>query len=134
MMPRLQSDTRKQRDLVFACQPSDQAVQAARFLARIDGVIAHAFPADHRVSVAYDISEHSLLELETRLNEAGFHLDGHLLQKILRALAHYSEEVQRDNLQIPAAPLKSRDIYVKVWEKHQHGDHDDTPEELRRYL
>ena len=26
---------------------------------------------------------------------------------------------------------KSNEIYVKAWEHHAHGDHDDTPLELR---
>jgi len=122
------------RDIVFSALPTDQAVQAARLLGRIVGVTVQAYPSEHRVAVQYSVSEHSLLKLETVLMDAGFHLDNHILQKIKRALAHYCEEVQCDNLNIPEHNIKSRDVYVKVWEKHSHGDHDDTPEELRRYL
>ena len=122
------------RDITFNPVPTDQAVQAARILNRIIGVTAQANLREHRVTVQYHVSEHTLVELENLLCEHGFELDNHLLQKIKRALAHYCEEVQCDNLYIPEQNLKSRDIYVQVWEKHQHGDHDDTPEELRRYL
>lgn len=130
-----QTDLKLQhRDIVFSALPTDQAVQAARLLGRIVGVSVQAYPSEHRVSVQYSVSEHTLLKLETLLMEAGFHLDNHILQKIKRALAHYCEDVQYDNLNIPEHNIKSRDVYVKVWEKHQHGDHDETPEELRRYL
>ncbi|MBM5572030.1 MULTISPECIES: hypothetical protein [Deefgea] len=122
------------RDIVFSALPTDQAVQAARLLGRIVGVTVQAYPSEHRVSVQYSVSEHTLLKLETILMDAGFHLDNHILQKIKRALAHYCEEVQCDNLNIPEHNIKSRDVYAKVWEKHPHGDHDETPEELRRYL
>lgn len=122
------------REIVFSALPTDQAVQAARILNRIVGVTAQAYPREHRIAVQYDVTEHCLLELETILSDIGFHLDNHILQKIKRALAHYCEEVQCDNLNIPEHNLKSREVYVKVWEKHPHGDHDDTPEELRRYL
>lgn len=122
------------RDIVFSALPTDQAAQAARILSRIVGVTAQAHIREHRITVQYDVSEHNLLELETLLCDIGFHLDNHILQKIKRALAHYCEEVQCDNLHIPEHNLKSRDVYVQVWENHPHGDHDDTPEELRRYL
>ncbi|WP_410498958.1 hypothetical protein [Chitinibacter sp. S2-10] len=127
-------DDIKHRDIVFSGLPLDQANQAAKLLNRIPGVLCQAFASQHRVAVQYHMDEHSLLELETRLLEAGFHLDNNILQKIKRTLAHYCEEVYHDNRAIPEHNIKSRDVYVKVWEKHPHGDHDETPEELRRYL
>ncbi|WP_157669686.1 hypothetical protein [Chitinibacter sp. GC72] len=127
-------DDIKHREIVFSAQPLDQASQAARLLNRIPGVESQVFASQNRISVQYHIDEHTLIELETRLQEAGFHLDNSILQKIKRALAHYCEEVHYDNRAIPEHNIKSRDVYVKVWEKHPHGDHDETPEELRRYL
>lgn len=124
----------KHRDIVLYSLPTDQAVQAVRYLGRLPGVIAQAHPEQRSISVTYQITEHTLQELENCLTEAGFHLDGSILQRIKRALAHYSEEVQRDNLDIPEHNVKTRDVYVRVWEHHPHGDHDETPEELRRYL
>ncbi|MBE9609885.1 hypothetical protein [Chitinilyticum piscinae] len=124
----------KQREIVFYHLPTDQAVQAARYLGRLPGVIAQAHPEKHSITVSYQITEHTLESLENGLLAAGFHLDGSIMQKIRRALAHYCEDVQRDNLDIPEHNIKTRDVYVKVWEHHPHGDHDDTPEELRRYL
>ncbi|MDR3430124.1 hypothetical protein [Silvimonas sp.] len=127
-------ERQKTHDIVFHVLPTDQAVQAARLLGRIPGVVVQPHESERRVTVHYDVLEHTLLELETWLQSGGFHLDGSILQKIKRALIHYTEDVQRDNTQIPEHPTKSREVFVKAWEHHLHGDHDDTPEELRRYL
>ncbi|QLI82214.1 hypothetical protein HZU75_12140 [Chitinibacter fontanus] len=127
-------DDIKHRDIVFSALPLEQASQAARLLNRIPGVESQVFASQNRIAVQYHIDQHTLLELETRLQEAGFHLDNSIMQKIKRALVHYCEEVHYDNRTIPEHNIKSRDVYVRVWENHPHGDHDDTPEELRRYL
>lgn len=127
-------DDIKHRDIVFSALPLEQASQAARLLNRIDGVESLVFASQNRIAVQYHIDQHTLLELETRLQEAGFHLDNSIMQKIKRALVHYCEEVHYDNQTIPEHNIKSRDVYVRVWDNHPHGDHDDTPEELRRYL
>ncbi|QLG86940.1 hypothetical protein HQ393_01055 [Chitinibacter bivalviorum] len=124
----------KHRDIVFSNLPLEQASQAARLLSRLNGVQCLVFADQNRISIQYHLSQHSLIALENRLLEAGFHLDNSILQKLKRALAHYCEEVHCDNLAIPEHNIKSRDVYVQVWDKHLHGDHDDTPEELRRYL
>ncbi|WP_273430829.1 hypothetical protein [Chitinibacter tainanensis] len=124
----------KHRDIVFTALPLDQASQAMRLLNRLEGIQCQAHPEQHKVSLQYNLNQHRLVDLEERLQAAGFHLDNSILQKILRALAHYSEEVHHDNQHIPEHNVKSRDVYAKVWENHPHGDHDDTPEELRRYL
>ena len=124
----------KLHDIVFYTLPGDQAVQSARVLGRLPGVVAQPYPAEHRVQVHYDVTEHTLQELEQHLQACGFHLDGSLLQKIKRAIIYYTEDVQRDNMHTPEHPTKARDVYVQMWDHHPHGDHDDTPEELRRYL
>ncbi|KPC50799.1 hypothetical protein [Amantichitinum ursilacus] len=124
----------KTHDIVFFALPPDQAVQAARALGRLPGVVVQSCSAEHRVSVHYDVMEHTLQELEAQLQQNGFHLDGSILQKIKRAIVYYTEDVQRDNMHMPEHPTKTRDVYVQMWDHHPHGDHDDTPEELRRYL
>ncbi len=135
-MPSAQTppERHKTHEIVFNALPVDQAVQAARMLGRLPGVVVQPHAAERRVTVHYDVMEHTLIELETWLQNSGFHLDGSILQKIKRALIHYTEDVQRDNMEIPEHPIKPREVFVKAWDHHLHGDHDDTPEELRRYL
>ena len=66
--------------------------------------------------------------------DQGFHLDNTLMSKLMRTFIYYVEEIQLHNLGAPSRPLKSApEGYVKAWEQHPHGDHDDTPPEWREY-
>jgi hypothetical protein len=87
------------------------------------------------VGVAYDLRHHCLQELEGTLEDQGYHLDNTLLSKMMRALIYYVEETQLHNLDAPARPLKrsQSEAYTHAWERHPHGDHDDTPPEWREY-
>jgi hypothetical protein len=68
------------------------------------------------------------------LRDAGFHLDSSLYSKLVRALVYFCEETQRHNLESPERLIKkSNEVYIKVYDQHPHGDHDDTPVELREY-
>ncbi len=53
----------------------------------------------------------------------------------MRALIYYVEETQLHNLEAPHKPLKrsQSEAYTHAWERHPHGDHDDTPPEWREY-
>ena len=78
--------------------------------------------------------EFSLEFLEDALREAGFHLDNSLYAKLVRAVVYFCEETQRHNLESPERLIKKSDeVYVKVYDRHPHGDHDDTPVEFREY-
>jgi hypothetical protein len=114
--------------------PHNQATHAAHYLNTLDGISAEALNETPCISVHYCLPECRLTWIENHLKQAGFHLDESILSKIKRALAHYCEDIACSNLEIPEHNVKSRDVYVKVWDKHPHGDHDETPEELRRYL
>ncbi|MBY0445783.1 MAG: hypothetical protein K2Q15_11305 [Burkholderiales bacterium] len=114
--------------------PCNQAAHAAVYLSTLDGVSAQALSDAPCISVHYRLPECSLTQIENHLKQAGFHLDESILSKIKRALVHYCEDIACSNLEIPEHNIKSRDVYVKVWDNHPHGDHDETPEELRRYL
>lgn len=84
--------------------------------------------------VRYSIMEYSLEGLESALVEAGFHLDQSLLTRLRRAFVYFCEETQRHNLLSPERLVKqSNEVYIKAYGHHPHGDHDDTPPELREY-
>jgi hypothetical protein len=52
----------------------------------------------------------------------------------MRALIVFSEETELDNLQQPERLIKkSNEVYIKAYEHHPHGDHDDTPPDVREY-
>ena len=126
-------DMKKQREIHFQPLPTDQAAQAARLLSRLPEVVATPQAANHGLQVSYSLPTWTLQQLEERLLQAGFHLDGALLHRIRRALVHYTESVQLENLHHPEREYKTKEVYTQAWEHHPHGDHDDTPEDLREY-
>ena len=87
------------------------------------------------IAVAYDLHEHSLQELEGALEDKGFHLETSLMNKMMRALIYYVEETQIHNFGAHDRLLKrsQNEAYTHAWERHLHGDHDDTPPEWREY-
>ena len=124
-------DISKKREIHFSPLPSGQAERAMESLLEM-GLKAE-MTAPNVLSVSYQLPHRRLETLEETLVDQGFHLDNSLLQKIVRALVHYVEEVQCQNLCEPARMQKNMEIFVKVYEHHPHGDHDETPEEWREY-
>ena len=133
--PRKPEPIRKERSLRFAEFPPGQVPEAADFLGGLAGLEVHPRVADRSITVAYDLHEHSLEELEAALQDKGFHLECSLLNKLVRALIYYVEETEIHNLDAPRRLLKKsqNEAYTHAWERHPHGDHDDTPPEWREY-
>lgn len=127
---------RKERTIQFAEFPPGQVPVASDLLGRLERL--EIVPRDEPLSigVVYDLHDHSLEELEAALEDRGFHLDCSLLNKLVRALIYYVEETELHNLDAPRRPLKisqNEEAYTQAWERHPHGDHDDTPPEWREY-
>lgn len=130
LMP--QSGTRKHREIRFGVLPPGQVERAYELLSRVDRLEVAPGLLANSISVWYDIEDHTMEALETALREAGFKLDCALYAKLVRALVYYAEETQLRNMHGPQRLLKkSHEVYSKAWEHHPHGDHDDTPPELR---
>lgn len=129
------SDLRKKRDILFAKFPPGQVPEAADDLRRLETVGVDPRHDKRALGVEYDLQDHTLAELESHLEDKGYHLDNTLLSKLTRALIHYVEETQLHNLGAPEKRLKrsSQEAYVHAWEHRPHGDHDDTPPEWREY-
>lgn len=124
-------DCFKKREIHFSPLPAGQVERAAASLA--DMGLETEIAGTNALTVSYHLPQNRLETLEETLVDQGFHLDNSLLQKIMRALVHYVEEVQCQNLCEPARMQKNMEIFVKVYEHHPHGDHDETPEEWREY-
>ena len=131
----LPAPIRKERTIRFSEIPPGQAPEAADFLGGLQGLEVRFQPGQLSVDVAYDLHDHSLEELENALIDKGFHLDCALLTKLVRALYYYVEETELHNLEAPERLLKKsqNQAYIQAWERHPHGDHDDTPPEWREY-
>jgi len=124
----------KVRQIRFRPLPPGQVERALPALRALQGVRVEAGSRPLAVVVRYSILEYSLEVLESALVEAGFHLDQSLYVKLRRALIYFCEETQRHNLLSPERLIKqSNEVYIKAYDHHPHGDHDDTPPELRDY-
>lgn len=129
------ADLKKKREILFSKFPPGQVPEAADQLQRLGEIEVQAKYEQRTVEVGYDLTHHTLLELEEHLVDRGYHLDNTLMTKLMRALVHYVEETQLHNLRAPERHTKrsSQQAYVAAWDHHPHGDHDDTPPEWREY-
>lgn len=129
------SDLKKHREILFSKFPPGQVPEAADDLKLLEEVDAAPKIEKRTVAVDYELQQHTLQELEAHLEDKGYHLDNTLMSKLTRALIHYVEDTQLHNLGAPDKQLKRapQEAYVRAWEHHSHGDHDDTPPEWREY-
>jgi hypothetical protein len=126
-------DLEKDREIVFHILPEGQVERALVLLDGMEGLTALAGGEATHLQVRYNVCEYTLEGLELALSNQGFHLDNSLLCKLKRALAYFCESVQRRNIAANEPDIKSQQAFVKVYERHLHGDRDETPEEWRDY-
>lgn len=126
-------DLEKDREIVFHALPNGQAERALALLEGLEGLAVTVGLDGKRLLVRYHVCEYTLESLEMALTDQGFHLDNSLLSKLKRALAYFCESVQRSNLAANEPDIKSQQAFMEVYERHLHGDRDDTPEEWRSY-
>lgn len=124
----------KQRELRFRAMPPGQTERAVTALERLPGLKISPGPRPLSLAIEYSVVDYSLELIENALRDAGFHLDNSLYIKLVRALVYFSEETQRHTISAPERLIKrSNEVYMTVYDQHPHGDHDDTPVELREY-
>lgn len=126
-------DLEKYREIVFHALPYGQVERALVLLEGLDGLEVTVCQQGNCLLVRYHICEYTLEGLESALANQGFHLDNSLMSKLRRALAYFSESVQRQNVAANEPDIKSQQAFMEVYERHLHGDRDDTPEEWRGY-
>ena len=128
-------DLKKKREILFSKFPPGQVPEAADELKHLDEVDVYPKYEKRSVGVTYELTNHTLRELDEHLVDKGFHLDNTLMSKLTRALIYYVEDTQLHNMDAPERRMKrsSQEAYGKAWEQHPHGDHDDTPPEWREY-
>ncbi len=124
----------KEREISFCDLPPGQTERALQALRMLKGLIVSESDRPNTLVVRYSVLDYSLELIEDALRDAGFHLACTLYSKLVRALVYFCEETQRHNLESPERLIKkSNEVYIKVYDQHPHGDHDDTPVELREY-
>ena len=122
-------------DLFFAAEPAGQMEKAHTLLGGLENLHVEKGSEANSLRIGYSLREYSLEGLEAALKQAGFCFKENLLDKLGRKFIYYCEEVQYHNLNTPEHLTKSNTpvIFAKLYENHPHGDHDDTPKELREY-
>lgn len=126
---------RKRREIAFCALHHDQAASAAAVLRGIEGIARVEVIDQCSIEVHFHLLFTCLAEIETRLEEQGFHLDNRLVHKIRRALYRYTEETQRANLGCPNGDSNcTQKVFVNRYLHRGHGCQDDRPEHWRKYL
>lgn len=122
-------------DLFFAAEPAGQLERAHALLSGLENLRVAKGEEPDSLRISYSLRDYSLERLEAALKNAGFNFRENLLNKLGKQFIYYSEEVQYHNLNTPEHLTKSNTpvIFAKLYENHPHGDHDDTPKELREY-
>lgn len=125
----------KQHDIVFSAEPPGQIARAFQLLSGLPGCKVEHVDIPHALRVSYNLRHYTLEGLENGLAEEGFHLDHSPLHSIARQIIYYCEDTLCHNLDIPVYPTKKneREVFIKAYDHVLHGDHDDTPPELRDY-
>ncbi|MGE0080858.1 MAG: hypothetical protein AB7U81_06130 [Thiohalomonadaceae bacterium] len=126
---------RKKRDIRFCRLHPDrhQARSAAPLVGGMPGVHESSALTDHQLQVGYDLLHISLQQIESSLQDQGYHLDNSLLCKLKRALYYYTEENERTNLGLHN-PEANTQVYVSRYQRLPHGCRDERPEHWRNYL
>jgi hypothetical protein len=125
----------KQREIVFGAEPAGQLSRAHDLLSGLPDCKVEYGEAPNTLRVTYNLHHYTLSGLEDGLTKEGFQLDHSPLHSIGRKVIYYCEDTVCHNLDIPAQSTKEfqREVFVKAYDHEPHGDHDDTPPELREY-
>lgn len=128
-------DLDKERELLFSPVPPSQADQAYQLLSGLPNCQVQRGRLPNSLLVIYNLRDYTLEGLESALIQEGFQLDNSLLHSIGRKIIYYCEDTTCHNMDIPIHPTKQNQssVFVKAWEEQPHGDHDETPPELRDY-
>jgi len=127
----------KQREIAFCPLHPDprQAHSAADVLGGMEGVRDLHVPRDTVLRVEYELLRITLEDIEQLLGQRGFHLDNSLLHKLRRALYHYTEDTERENLGCPKGESNcTAKVFISSYRRREHGCRDERPDHWRRYL
>lgn len=134
-MPKQADEPLASHDLYFADEPAGQIERGYALLGGLEKLRVEKCPEPNKLRITYSLRDYSLEGLESALKKAGFCFKENLLDKLGKQLIYYCEDVQYHNLNTPEHLTKSNTpvVFAKLYDNHNHGDHDDTPKELREY-
>lgn len=125
----------KVREIVFAHTQDKQLQRAFDLLSGLANLRVESSPKLNTLVVRYSIEHYTLEGLERALEAEGFQLDHSMLHGIARKVIYYCEDTTCHNMDIPVHPTKKneKNVFVKAYDQHLHGDHDEHPPERRSY-
>lgn len=128
-------ELQKTRKLIFSDEPSDQVEQAYLLLSSMENLKVAKGTLANSLIIHYSLEHYTHEGLENALIKEGFHFKESLLDMVQKHMVHYCEDVQHHNLSTPEHPTKKNEseVFAQVYEHHPHGNHDDTPKDLREY-
>lgn len=128
-------ELQKTRELVFSEEPSCQVEQAYLLLSGMENMKVERGDHANSLIIHYSLEHYTHEGLENALAKEGFLFKESLLDKVHKHMVHYCEDVQYHNLSTPEHPTKKNEseVFAQVYERHPHGNHDDTPKDLREY-
>ncbi len=128
-------ELQKTRELVFAEKPFCQMERAYLLLNGMENLKVEKGNSANSLIIHYSLEHYTHEGLESALTKEGFHFKESLLGKMHKQVVHYCEDVQYQNLSTPEHPTKKNEseVFAQVYEHHPHGNHDDTPKDLREY-
>jgi hypothetical protein len=128
-------ELQKERVLMFGGDPADQIEHAYLLLSGLENFHVERGQEPNSLLIRYSVEHYSLRGLEKALVKEGFRIEYSWGGRLKKVLIHYCEDVQYHNLKVPEPTTKKTppEIFVNAYEHHPHGDHDDTPKELREF-
>jgi len=128
-------ELQKRRELIFSDNPANQIDQVYLLLSGMENLKVERGSKPDSLVVYYSVEHYSLEGLKKALSREGFSFKLGFFGVIFEKLVNYCEDVQYHNLSIPEHNTKKNppEIFVKIYDHHPHGNHDDTPKELREF-
>jgi len=113
-------------------EPSEEIFEKALSLLSEQAGLCATCTASGCLRLEYQLSCCSLRSIEELLEQHEIALEDSVVARMKRSLTHFREDTQIRNAVSPQRLIKqSNQVYVRAYEHHSHGDHDDTPTELR---
>lgn len=113
----------------------DQAPVARALLADSPVIRDCVMLGPNVIRVEYDLQVTCMIEIESALQELGFHLDNTLMSRLRRAYYAYREGTVRANMQNDPHCIGhcARRIFVQCYRNTEHGCRDSRPRHWRDY-
>lgn len=113
------SDFIKQREIRLRGPHPGLTDEDLQQLAELPGVLAVSAPSPYVLRIRYDLRRICLRGILEILQSLGLHLDASLWSKLRYALAFYSEDAQRENMQLPISQPEA----IRELAAHLHVSH-----------